>query len=101
MIEAAFQDAPLPKDLVAMLSGNPDDLNDLPEQMRDAVLKATEGGEDYSKASNLALEHAARLSRYTPFQHGPRTLRIHMTTAPAVAGETEPIPLQPQNDQNG
>jgi hypothetical protein len=102
MIEAAFHDHayPLPLDLVAMLSGDPDDLNDLPEKMRDAALKATEGGEDYTKASNLALEHSARLCRYTPFQYGPRTLRIHMTTAPAVASEPEPVPAQPQIDSN-
>ena len=78
MIAAAFPEYSLPEDLVALLSGDPDDLSDLPEPLRERVLKATESGEDYSRPSSIALEHAARLCRYEPFQHDPRTLRRHM-----------------------
>lgn len=69
----------LPKDLIALLSGKESDLAKLPEPRR----TATEGGEDYSKASNLALEHAARLCGLRSFQHPPRYLRALMEKKPA------------------
>jgi hypothetical protein len=92
MIEMGFRDHALPSDLIALLSGDPDDLLELSAELRAGAEKATLGGEDYSKASNLALEHAARLCGYKPFQHGPRGLRKQMDRANA-AGESAP-PLE-------
>lgn len=84
MIKMGFQDHALPIDLIALLSGDPDDLLELLPELREKAEKATLGGEDYSKASSLALEHAARLCGYKLFQHGPRLLRKHMVNPSGV-----------------
>jgi hypothetical protein len=93
MIEAAFPEYGLPEDLVSLLSGDPDDLSELPEPIRERILKVTESGEDYSRASSLALEHAARLCRYESFQHGPSILFRHMREQ-AAADSERPQELQ-------
>ncbi|HYR75895.1 MAG TPA: hypothetical protein VEM96_08635 [Pyrinomonadaceae bacterium] len=72
MIKAGFPQ--FDDDLIILLSSDPADLERLPAHAR----KATENSEDYSKASNMALEQAARLCGMKPFKHGPRTLRGRM-----------------------
>jgi hypothetical protein len=89
MIVAAFPEYGLPEDLVSLLSGDLDDLSEMAEPMRERILKVTERGEDYSRASSLALEHAARLCRYEPFQHGPTILFRHMKREQVADSEAQ------------